>query len=56
MNTFHAVVGMAAIAIAAVSPVPARDGQHDFDWEWGRWTTKVRVLRNPLSGESPLSA
>lgn len=31
----------------------ARDGQHDFDWEIGRWATKVRVLRNPLSGEAP---
>ncbi|WP_206185412.1 hypothetical protein [Sphingosinicella sp. CPCC 101087] len=26
------------------------DGQHDFDWEIGTWTTHVRVLRNPLSG------
>ena len=53
MNTFHAVIGIAAIAIAAISPVLARDGQHDFDWEQGRWATKVRVLRNPLSGEAP---
>jgi hypothetical protein len=30
-----------------------RDGQHDFDWEFGTWTTNVRVLRNPLSGEKP---
>jgi hypothetical protein len=30
-----------------------RDGQHDFDWEFGTWTTKVRVLRNPLSGMPP---
>lgn len=30
-----------------------RDGQHDFDWEIGKWTTKVRVLRNPLSGAAP---
>ena len=53
MNTFHAIAGIAAIAVAAISPVPVHDGQHDFDWEWGRWATKVRVLRNPLSGESP---
>jgi len=26
-------------------------GQNDFDWEIGSWTTQVRVLRNPLSGE-----
>lgn len=27
-----------------------RDGQKDFDWEIGTWTTKVKVRRNPLSG------
>jgi len=31
-------------------------GQHGFDWEWGTWKTKVRVLRNPLSGKPPLWA
>ncbi len=36
--------------LAAVSD---RDGQHDFDWEVGTWTTSVRVLRNPLSGKAP---
>jgi hypothetical protein len=30
-----------------------RDGQHDFDWEIGTWTTNVRVLRNPLTGKAP---
>jgi hypothetical protein len=30
---------------------PARDGQHDFDFEIGDWTTEVRVLTNPLSGQ-----
>jgi hypothetical protein len=45
-----------ALAVVATSPqaaTPARDGQHDFDWEIGRWTTSVRVLQNPLSGEAP---
>jgi len=32
---------------------PAASGQHDFDWEIGTWQTKVRLLRNPLSGEAP---
>jgi len=27
-----------------------RDGSHDFDWEFGTWTTHVKVLRQPLSG------
>ena len=45
---------------SAQTPVPnqlqaqsQRDGEHDFDWEFGTWTTKVRVLRNPLSGAAP---
>ena len=38
---------------ASSRPVAARDGQHDFDWELGIWTTKVRVRRNPLSGTAP---
>jgi hypothetical protein len=29
------------------------DGQRDFDFELGSWITKVRVLRNPLSGQTP---
>jgi hypothetical protein len=53
-----------AVALAA-APAPAsggaatreaaaeRNGQNDFDWEIGSWTTRVRVLRNPLSGEAP---
>ena len=43
-------------AVAAPAP-PAQtsssDGQRDFDWEIGTWTTNVRVLRNPLSGKPP---
>lgn len=31
---------------------PARDGRRDFDFEFGDWTTQLKVLRNPLSGES----
>src|ERR671920_2423488 len=41
---------------AAPSVTTARvsqSGQHDFDWEIGTWTTKVRVRRNPLIGEAP---
>ena len=40
-------------AQAAVDPAATRDGQKDFDWEIGTWTTKVKVRRNPLSGAAP---
>jgi hypothetical protein len=43
----------AAPAQQSQATVPNRDGQHDFDWEIGTWTTNVRVLRNPLSGKAP---
>jgi hypothetical protein len=43
----------ASAAPARPAAVPARDGQRDFDFEIGTWTTKVRVLRNPLSGQPP---
>jgi hypothetical protein len=56
------LIGM-ALAAAAASPqdrpepsAPAaqlRSGQQDFDFEIGTWTTEVRVLRNPLTGEPP---
>ena len=51
-----AIAICAAIPAAAAQPAPAigvsaRDGQHDFDWEIGTWSTSVRLRRNPLSGE-----
>jgi hypothetical protein len=40
--------------IASATPLAARgSGAHDFDWEIGTWTTTVKVLRNPLTGEVP---
>ena len=56
------LIAMAAVLAASDAPaqnapqgaqVQLRDGQHDFDWEFGSWTTKVRVLRNPLSRGVP---
>ncbi len=43
----------AGSAPQAGTGVAERDGHRDFDWEIGSWTTKVRVLRNPLSGKAP---
>jgi hypothetical protein len=31
---------------------PLRDGSHDFDWEIGSWTTRLRHLPEPLTGSS----
>jgi hypothetical protein len=44
----------AATRQIADGPAASRDGQKDFDWENGSWTTKVRVRRNPLSSEAPV--
>jgi len=30
--------------------VSARDGSHDFDWEIGKWSTRLRYLPEPLTG------
>jgi hypothetical protein len=34
------------------STEPARDGQHDFDFEIGSWTTELSRLVSPLSGST----
>jgi hypothetical protein len=55
MHKLRTILTAAAIVFAgpAMAQATTRDGQHDFDWEAGTWTTKVRVLRNPLSGKPP---
>ena len=53
LAAFLAVSSTVASAQQAAAPVVQRDGQKDFDWEIGTWTTKVRVLQNPLTGEAP---
>lgn len=45
--------GQQTAAPAPPQTAAERSGQHDFDFELGTWTTRVRVLRNPLSGEPP---
>ena len=32
--------------------LPARDGEHDFDFEFGTWKTHLRRLQHPLSGDT----
>jgi ketosteroid isomerase-like protein len=45
-----------AQSVPAASPDITRDGQRDFDFEIGEWSTDVRVLTNPLSGKAPVWA
>ena len=33
-------------------PASVRDGQHDFDWEFGNWHTHLWRLKQPLSGSN----
>ena len=47
-------VSLAAILLAAATPVKAaeRDGQHDFDFQFGTWKTHVSRLLHPLTGST----
>ena len=47
-------VSFAAILLAATMPVKAveRDGQHDFDFNFGTWKTHVSRLVHPLTGST----
>ena len=57
MKTLQTLVllcgAMAALAILPVSATPAlRDGQHDFDYQFGAWHVHVRRLLHPHSGST----
>lgn len=41
-----------AVALVAVTPAPARDGQHDFDFEFGAWNVRIRALVPAANGSS----
>ncbi len=45
--------GQAAHTAAASKPAMARDGSHDFDWEFGEWRSDLR--RKPAGSEKWLS-
>ena len=55
--TLHPSPGIAqqtsGAATTSVKQPPAeRDGQHDFDFEIGNWTTHLRRLAHPLTGST----
>src|SRR4051794_17237171 len=66
MRAFSAGPALLVIAVAACAPpgvavkpsaeaprpVAARDGQHDFDFELGAWTTTLSRLLHPLTGST----
>ncbi|MGH8081723.1 MAG: hypothetical protein ACREP7_14200 [Lysobacter sp.] len=37
---------------AAARPAPSNDGEHSFDFEFGRWNSQIKRLKQPLSGKS----
>jgi hypothetical protein len=39
-------------ATTAQAPAQSRDGQHDFDFEIGKWKTQLKRLTHPLTGSS----
>jgi hypothetical protein len=51
--TLHPAAGFARTdQAAAASPAQRPDGQHDFDFEFGDWTTHIRRLERPLTGST----
>ncbi len=38
--------------VKSPQPTAARDGQHDFDFNIGTWTTHIKRIQDPLSGST----
>ncbi|MFC5437675.1 hypothetical protein ACFPME_14025 [Rhodanobacter umsongensis] len=57
-GTWTTSVLSAAILFAAAGPIKAapRDGQHDFDFNFGTWKTHVSRLVHPLTGSTTWTA
>lgn len=51
-NRRSALIAVAAFGLSLRARADARDGIHDFDFEFGHWKTSLRRLRRPLSGSS----
>jgi hypothetical protein len=51
-ETARSASSTAPPASLTARPASARDGQHDFDWEFGKWHTHLWRLKQPLSGSN----
>jgi hypothetical protein len=48
-----AATAFLAVLLSGAAPAfCATDGQRDFDWELGSWETRLKRLREPLSGKT----
>lgn len=52
ITAFPLVHPVAALGQTASPAEQPRDGSHDFDWEIGSWTTRLRYLPEPLTGSN----
>ena len=43
-------VAAATEATTSTAPTAARDGQHDFDFDFGVWKTHIRRIQDPFAG------
>ena len=53
MTRLCAAASIALLVVGSPTWAAPQSRAHDFDWEIGSWTTKVRVRTNPLSNETP---
>jgi hypothetical protein len=51
-NVLLCLLMAAMLPLPAVAQTAQRDGSHDFDFEFGSWTTHLRRLVHPLSGST----
>jgi hypothetical protein len=51
MRLYTIVLGL-CVALLAAGAAPARDGSHDFDFNFGTWHTHIRRLLHPLTGSN----
>jgi hypothetical protein len=51
----HILPALSQTSPAAAEPQHVRDGQHDFDFNFGTWKTHILRLQHPLTGSTTWS-